>query len=188
MAAGLARFEDVAMPHLDAVYRMARRLADDPTEADDLVQETYLRAYRAFGGFELRQYGAKPWLLKILHNAFYTRAGSRARQPTLLDDMAFEELPAEASSASASELSADTLDWDSFDQELKAALDELPPEYREVLLLWAIEELSYKEIADVCGCPLGTVMSRLYRARQQMAARLADYAHEQGIKCGRLPG
>ncbi len=175
------------MPHMDAVYRMGLRLAGSETEADDLVQETFLRAYRALDTFELREYGAKPWLLKILHNVFYTRVGKAARQPTLLEDVNYDDLAAELDQPSPAELAADGVNWDLFDEELKAAVEALAPDYREVLLLWGLEELSYKEIAEVCGCAIGTVMSRLYRARQQVGQRLADYARrELGIRSERF--
>lgn len=174
-----AGFERVAMPHMDSVYRMARRLTGNESEAEDLVQDTFLRAYRAFDTFELRQYGAKPWLLKILHNTFYTRMGRSAREATLSEDFNFETLPANPDPAA--EMSVADLDWDQFDQELKAAVGVLAPEYREVLLLWALEDLSYKEIAEVCDCAIGTVMSRLYRARQQVSQRLSNYAREERL-------
>lgn len=181
MATNQGRFERIVLPHLDAVYRMARRLSGNEAEADDLVQETFLRAYKAFEGFELRQYGAKPWLLKILHNVFYTRVGKKARQPTLIEDISFDDFAAELDQPPASELGSSNVNWDEFDEELKAAVLGLSPDYREVLLLWALEELSYKEIAEVCGCAIGTVMSRLYRARQQLGQRLAEYACERGL-------
>ncbi len=181
MPSGPAGFERVAMPHLDSVYRMARRLTGNETEADDLVQETFLRAYRAFETFQLRQYGAKPWLLKILHNTFYTRIGREARQPATTDEVDFDEF-AETGHASLFELNVADLNWDAFDQELKGAVNSLAPEYREVLLLWALEGLSYKEIAEVCNCAMGTVMSRLYRARQQVSEKLAGYARDRGLQ------
>lgn len=181
MAARQARFEQTVMPHLDSVYRMARRLARNSSEADDLVQETFLKAFSAFDTFELRKYGAKPWLFKILHNVFYTRIGQQSRRPTLMEDADFENLAAQAAQPSQSQLGAAEVDWEQFDAELKSAVDELGAEYREVLLLWALENLSYKEIADVCGIPIGTVMSRLYRARQQVSQRLTDYAREQHL-------
>src|SRR5262245_18998535 len=109
---------------------MARRLTGNEAEADDLVQETFLRAYRAFEAFQLRQYGAKPWLLKILHNTFYTRIGREARQPATIDDVDFDEF-AETGQTSSVELDVADLNWDAFDQELKAAVNGLAAEYRE---------------------------------------------------------
>jgi RNA polymerase sigma-70 factor (ECF subfamily) len=179
-----AAFERLAMPHLDAVYRMARRLTGSDTEADDLVQETFLKAYRAFETFQLRQYGAKPWLLKILHNTFYTRLGREAKQPGTLDDVEIDKF-AESEHASAVSPAIADLNWDAFDQELKGAVNSLAPEYREVLLLWSLEGLSYKEIAEVCGVAIGTVMSRLYRARQQVGEKLAGYAKEHNLRQAR---
>lgn len=176
-----AGFEKVAMPHLDSVYRMARRLTGNETEADDLVQETFLRAYRAFETFQLRQYGAKPWLLKILHNTFYTRIGRQARQPVAMEDVDLNEV-AETEQNITSGFAAN-LNWEGVDQELKGAVNALAPEYREVLLLWAIEGLAYKEIAEVCDVAIGTVMSRLFRARQQVSEKLGRYAREK-----RIPG
>jgi RNA polymerase sigma-70 factor (ECF subfamily) len=180
-------FEAVAVEHLDAVHRMARRLSRNDAEADDLVQETYLRAFRAFARFELRGYGAKPWLLKILYNVFYTQRGKAAREPSLLDDANVDQLAVASSHhAELAELGASNVDWDHFDGEIKNAVEALQVEYRTVLLLWALEGLSYKEIADVCDVPVGTVMSRLYRARQQVGQRLASYASERNIKSERF--
>ncbi len=180
------RFEAVAMPHLDTVYRVARTLTPDTSEAEDLVQETYVRAFRGFGGFELREYGAKPWLLRILHNVFYTLKNKQRRQPTLLDDVDFDHFEDELSDAQIEPVLADTVNWDHVDEELKAAVDQLQPEYRTTLLLWAVEGLSYKEIAEACDCALGTVMSRLYRARQLLGRRLHDYAHERKLNVDRF--
>jgi RNA polymerase sigma-70 factor (ECF subfamily) len=180
------RFEAIALPHLDAVYRTARVLGSDEAEADDLVQETFTRALRAFSGFELREYGARPWLLRILRNVFYTRKGKQRREPTLLDDVDFDHFADELSDADVEAADADSIDWDQFDEELKAAVAQLQPEYRAVLLLWAIEGLSYKEIADVCDCALGTVMSRLYRARQLLGRKLRDYARGRKIDTKRF--
>lgn len=169
------------MPHLDAVYRMARVLASGEAEADDLVQETFVRAYRAFDRFELREYGPRPWLLRILYNVFCTAKGKQRREPTLLDDVDFDHFADELQHAPATPTTVEAIDWDQFDEELKNAVAQLQPEYRGVLLLWAIEGLSYKEIAEVCGCALGTVMSRLYRARQVLGRRLNDYAREHKL-------
>lgn len=185
-AAIRARFEALALPHLDAVYRMARTLGSDSSEADDLVQETFVRAYRAFGRFELREYGARPWLLRILYNVFYTSKGKQRREPSLLDDVDFDHFADELDEAGAIPDSVEAIDWDQFDEELKVAVGELQPEYRVVLLLWSIEGLSYKEIAGVCQCALGTVMSRLYRARQLLGRRLRDYARERNLNTDRF--
>jgi RNA polymerase sigma-70 factor (ECF subfamily) len=167
------------------MYRLARRLAGNEAEAEDVVQEALLRAYRAFDRFELREYGAKPWLLRILHNTFYTRRGREAKQPALLDEVNIDQLaggrPAGGSTEPSDGRPTDDIDWEYMDQEIVRAVDALSPEYRTVLLLWAMEGLSYKEIAEVCDCAIGTVMSRLHRARQALSSRLAHYAQERNF-------
>lgn len=175
-------YERVVLCHLDLVYRMAFKLSGSPHEAEDLVQETFLRAHRAFDRFELREYGARPWLLRILHNVFYTRCGSAAKTPTLTDDLSLDDIAAELEHAPLHSMQTGEVDWDQFDEELKAAVMTLPPEYRSVLLLWALGDLSYKEIAMVLGCALGTVMSRLFRARQQLGESLGHFAAKRGIR------
>ncbi|RME41351.1 MAG: sigma-70 family RNA polymerase sigma factor [Planctomycetota bacterium] len=180
------RFEAIAMPHLDVVYRVARMLADSEADAEDLVQETFIRAYRAFDRFELREYGAKPWLLRILHNVFYTAKGRQRRSPTLLDDVDFDHFADELNTLGEDPLTLAEMDWEQFDEELKTAVEGLQPEYRSVLLLWAIEGLSYRGIAEICDCPIGTVMSRLYRARQLVGRELGEYARERGIRTERF--
>ncbi len=181
-----AHFEHIALPHLKNVYRAARALAPIEAESEDLVQETFLRAFRAFGRFELREYGAKPWLLRILYNVFCTAKGRQRREPTLLDDLDFDHFADELSDGGLDPESVDTIDWDAFDQELKHAVVGLQPSYRLVLLLWAIEGLSYKEIADVCDCALGTVMSRLYRARQLVGRQLREYSRGRKLDTERF--
>ncbi|MCH8967047.1 MAG: sigma-70 family RNA polymerase sigma factor [Planctomycetes bacterium] len=181
-----ARFEAVALQHLDTVYRVARALVRDASEAEDLVQEAFVRAFKGFGGFELREYGAKPWLLRILHNVFYTHKNKQRREPTLLDDVDFDHFEDEFADAEVEPTLAETINWDRVDEELKAAVDELQPEYRTTLLLWSVEGLSYKEIADACDCALGTVMSRLYRARQLVGRKLRKYAEERRLDTGRF--
>lgn len=168
------------MDELDAVYRMAFHLTKDPDAASDLAQETFLRAFRAEATFVLGERGIRPWLFKILHNLFYTKIGKDRREPTLADDLRHDLAGAELDSPSpAWDLAS--LDWEQVDQRLKKAIDDLDPRYRDVLLLWAVEGLKYREIADVLEVPLGTIMSRLYRARAILSEQLADVATEHGI-------
>lgn len=176
-----ARFEQLTLPHLDRLHGLARTLVRDPAEADDLVQETYVRAFRGFANFELREYGARPWLMRILCNVFYSSRGRRRREPTLAEDLNFDDLVHEVADPLLEPLTAEDLNWDHFDEELKHAVQELQVEHQTVLLLWAIDRLTYREIAEVCGCPIGTVMSRLYRARQFLCRRLRDFVHDR--KC-----
>ncbi len=177
-------FEDLALCHLDLVYRVAHKFAGNPNEAEDLVQETFLRAHKAFGRFELRESGAKPWLLKILHNAFLSKCRRDAKAPAIMPDMSFDNFAAELREDPLPVLAEGdaTVNWENFDEELKRAVESLTPEYRAVIVLWALEDLSYKEIAQVLGCALGTVMSRLHRARGQLVQTLGDYATERGFR------
>ncbi|MBI5763573.1 MAG: sigma-70 family RNA polymerase sigma factor [Planctomycetes bacterium] len=176
------QFNELVLPHLDVVYRVALKLSGRTAEADDLVQETFLRAFRSFQSFELRAYGAKPWLLKILHNAYFTRRGQEQRSPSLMDDIGVDDVAAGDLVEPIGPLGIGELNWEGFDEELKHAVERLAPEYRSVLTLWALGDLSYKEIADVLGVALGTVMSRLYRARKQLTETLKEYAESRGIR------
>ena len=173
-------FRRLAIEELDAVHRMAFHLTRDPDAASDLVQETYLRAFRAEANFVLGERGIRPWLFKILHNLFYTKIGKDRREPTLADDLRHDLAAAELDSPSpAWDLAS--LDWEQVDERLKKAIDDLDPRYRDVLLLWAVEGLKYREMADVLDVPLGTIMSRLYRARAVLSAQLAEVAADHGI-------
>jgi RNA polymerase sigma-70 factor (ECF subfamily) len=167
-------FERLALEHMDMLYRIARRLARDHTKAEDLVQETYLRAFRAQDDFDLQEYGIRPWLVRIMHNLHFSRSEREKRQPVAMEDVHLEgegEVPPPLPAAS----------FEGMDERLVKALEELPTEYQTVMLLWAVDELSYKEIADACDVPIGTVMSRLHRARQKLSEKLHDYAKQERI-------
>ncbi len=177
MKIALAEFERLALEQIDLLYRVARRLAEDPLLAEDLVQETYVRALRAKESFDLKGYGIRPWLIRILHNLHITHRKREGRQAVALSD---EQLEAVESSGD----DALPIDWHSFeamDERLVQALDDLPEEYRTVLVLWAVEDMPYQEIADALDIPIGTVMSRLHRARRRLAERLRGLAVEQRI-------
>ena len=176
------RFEEVVLCHLNLLYRVAFRLTGNTDDAEDLVQETCLRAHRGFGGFELREYGAKPWLLKIMHNAFVSGREQARRTPSLMQDTDLDDFAAAAKGEPMTAFAEGKVDWEGFDEELKSAVDSLSPEYRSVLVLWALGDLSYKEIAKILDCALGTVMSRLHRARQTLMKTLADYASQRRIR------
>jgi RNA polymerase sigma-70 factor (ECF subfamily) len=167
----LARFEQAILPHLDAAYNLARWLARNGHDAEDVVQEACLRAYQFFDGF----HGAdgRAWLLTIVRNTCYTwLERNRAREPA----MTFDE---EKHSTADPAASPDRLLLQTEDRQLlRAALEALPPEYREVIVLRELEGLSYKEVAAVAGIPLGTVMSRLARARERLQQGLAKHARE----------
>ncbi|MEA2710101.1 MAG: polymerase sigma-70 factor, subfamily [Phycisphaerales bacterium] len=180
------QFERLALEQLDTLYRIARRLARDPQRAEDLVQETYLRAVRARETFDLKAHGIRPWLLRIMHNVHVSRSEREGRQPTSIEDEQLEAaLSGSAAGASARARATpppyDPFSFDGMDQQLVRAIEGLAPEYQVVLMLWAVEELSYKEIAAAVGIPIGTVMSRLHRARQKLSEQLRNYAKREGI-------
>lgn len=166
-------FEKLALEQLDLLYRVAGRLARDPERASDLVQETYLRAFRSRQSFELKEMGIRPWLVRIMHNLHVTRSTRDRRQPIGVDSETLD-----AAEAAAGSVEFSPADLNHMDERVVAALNELPREYQVVLLLWAVEELSYKEIADAVDVPIGTVMSRLHRARQRLAQSLRPFADE----------
>ncbi len=172
-----AAFEALALPHLETLYRVARRLTRSDHEAEDLVQETYLKALRAFGRYEARACGIRPWLLRILNNAFLNRQARDRTAPRATEQQVLDQRPDEP-------LPPPELDYEQLDGEVKGALDALSPEFRMVLLLWATDELSYQEIAEILDVPIGTVMSRLHRARQQVIGRLREYAREHRLRQG----
>jgi len=180
------RFEELALPHLDTVHNIARAMTHNGIDAEDMVQETFVRAWQSFDGFQTRGYGAKPWLLKILQNVFYSSFRRSHRQPTLIDSLAFDGFEEEMSDPDTEPVTSETLNWDTIDDELRDAFDRLAPEFRTVLLLWAIEGLSYKEIAVACDCALGTVMSRLYRARRILGRDLRAYARQRNLSTERF--
>jgi RNA polymerase sigma factor (sigma-70 family) len=169
----LARFEEVILPHMDAAYNLARWLARNDHDAEDLVQESYLRAFKFFGSFHGAN--ARGWLLTIVRNTCYTW---------------FRENRAEELTTSFNEEIHST-EADPFDpqklllqressQLLKQALEELPLEFREVLVLRELEGLSYKEIAVIADIPPGTVMSRLARARTRLKQCLSKLINTEG--------
>ena len=158
------RFRTVMLPHLDAAYGFARWLTRDPVQAQDVAQEAMLRALRYFHAF--RGGEARPWLLRIVRNTWHDARKRRAAEQPLevVEDKAAEG-PTPEQSAIASERR----------RQVAAALAALPTEAREILVLREIEDLSYKEIAAVLDLPIGTVMSRLARAREKLAAGLRGH-------------
>lgn len=150
-------FEQAVLPHLDAAYNLARWLTRNDHDAEDVAQEACLRAMRFFDGF--RGGPIRPWLLTIVRNTYLTWL-----QKSKIKEMAPLEHDVESNAASPEELLIERVDG----QTLRKALDALPAEYREVIVLRELEELSYKEIADIAGIPIGTVMSRLARARRRL--------------------
>ncbi len=168
----LASFEEAVLPHLDAAHNLARWLTRNDADADDVVQEAYLRAFKFFGGF----HGAdgRSWLLAIVRNTCYTWM-QRNRSPELtvsLDDDAPEIESKDLNPEALLLQSADT-------QMVRQALEDLPVEFREVLVLRELEEMSYREIASITDLPLGTVMSRLARGRKRLQLALTNRKHAE---------
>lgn len=165
------RFETLVLPHMNSAFNVARWLTHNDHDAEDVVQQAYLRAFRFFGGF--RGDDPRAWLLSIVRNTFYTwyrQNTAHAGDATVFE----EDLHSLQSSAPERGDSPEALLERSQSRErVHRALRRLPLEFREVLVLRELEELSYKEIATVVGIPMGTVMSRLGRGRQQLAALLA---------------
>jgi RNA polymerase sigma-70 factor (ECF subfamily) len=173
-------FAVLAVEHFQALYRVARRLVGDPEGARDLVQETYLRAYRFFHRFEPGT-NAKAWLLTILRHTFinaYRKTGGRRQVawPTVEPWYAADVLPVLGGEVVASAATLRHVVQD----EVMAALEALPEAFRRVVVLADLADLSYQEIAVVLGCPIGTVMSRLCRGRQQLRQRLEPFARQAG--------
>ncbi len=160
------RFEEIALPHLPAAYNLARWLVRNDHDAEDVVQEAYLRAFKFFGGY--RGGESRTWLLTIVRNTCYTwLQRNRARE---LTDPIDEEQDEVAVDFSNPEL---RLVQEVDAQMVRAALAELPLEFREVMVMRELEELSYKEIAIIADLPIGTVMSRLARGRKRLHSLLA---------------
>lgn len=178
------RFETLALEHMDSVYRMAMQLTREPNDAADLVQETYLRALRSSEGFEEKGGGIRAWLFTILHNTFYSKVKRAKRGPVSVDEFYGAESAERGPEQPPAAWNLASFDWEHVDERLKAAVGELKTEQRETLLLWGVEGLKYREIADITGVPIGTVMSRLHRARRILAEQLEPFTDELGVKPG----
>ncbi|MGH9714943.1 MAG: sigma-70 family RNA polymerase sigma factor [Candidatus Acidiferrales bacterium] len=170
-----ARFEQIVLPHLDAAYNLARWLVRSPEDAQDIVQESYLRAFKFFGGFQ----GGDPraWLLKIVRNTSYTFL-EKNRPASLAEEFDEKTHATEAGPPDAeSEMvrSAES-------RMLREALDELPVNFREILVLRELEGLSYKEIAELVNVPIGTVMSSLARGRERLREVLLRAREKEGAR------
>ena len=161
------RFDELIEVHLDAAYNLARWLMHDETEAEDMVQEAYMRVASHFAGF--RGGDGRAWLLTIVRNSCYDRLRQKGASGLNTDfDEAVHSFGRQTPNPEAELLQAERTEL------LRKSLDELPATYREVIVLRELEQLSYREIADIAGIPVGTVMSRLSRARQQLQQSLSD--------------
>jgi RNA polymerase sigma-70 factor (ECF subfamily) len=161
-------FEELAMPLFSRLYNFAQWLTQDRAEAEDLVQETYLKALRGFASFQ-QGTNFRAWMYKILRNTFLTsRTGLKFASTVSLDDEE-QDVPQPANEETPETVLLARVDQ----QKIQTALEELPVNFREIILLCDVEEMSYREIADTLAIPIGTVMSRLSRARKAMRALLA---------------
>jgi RNA polymerase sigma-70 factor (ECF subfamily) len=165
-------FESVALPHLNDLYRAARRIIGNPTEAEDAVQETYHQAWKSFHRFEAGT-NCRAWLFKILFHVIHHQRRKLWKWASFASlDEAPEKIPIYEPPAPQ----------DLTDEEVLQAFEKLPPHYREVVMLADVQEFSYKEIADTLSIPIGTVMSRLNRGRKLLRADLAGVAESYGIR------
>ncbi len=175
-------FEREAIPYMSALYTFAVRMTRDADDAADLVQETYLKAYRFFDKFE-RGTNCKAWLFRILKNSYINKFRKSSKAPDTVEYDVIEEFyeTIRDSSVETSVLE-EQLFTQALDDEVSAALNRLPDEFRTVIILCDIENFTYEEIAEFIDCPIGTVRSRLHRARKILAAQLASYARERGFE------
>ncbi|MBI4503177.1 MAG: sigma-70 family RNA polymerase sigma factor [Gemmatimonadetes bacterium] len=177
-------FEREALPHLDTVYRVALRFTGEPAKAQDLVQDTMLKAFRSWHRYETGT-NVRAWLLTILRNTFINEyRKEKQRGPTV--DISTAETFSLFDKVQEEDPEGRFFDQ-IIDDEVLQAVDDLPDEFRETLVLSDMEGMTYQEIADVTGAPVGTVKSRLFRARRALQRRLYDYAVEMGYIKRRSP-
>jgi RNA polymerase sigma-70 factor (ECF subfamily) len=184
-----SRFAELAMPYMDGLYSAAVRMTRNRADAEDLVQETYLRAYRGFGGFQ-EGTNLKAWLYRILTNTFINVYRKKQRDPYqgTIDEMEDWQLGGAESATSSSSRSAEAEAIDRMPASaVKDALQAIPEDFRLAVYFADVEGFAYQEIADIMKTPVGTVMSRLHRGRRLLRELLADYARERGMTASTAP-
>ncbi len=178
-----AEFESLVQQHLDTLYAAALRLTRDGKDAEDLVQDAVLRAYRFFDKFE-RGTNFRAWIFKILTNTFINRYRRKVKERSVVEGSERETVHERFVSRDATDFAANPEQY-LFDRLLSddvlRSIEALPVDFRLVVILADLQEFSYKEIAEILECPVGTVMSRLYRGRKLLQKSLQHYAHDMGI-------
>ena len=176
------RFERDVPPLLPGLYSSALRMTRNPADAEDLVQETFLRAYRGFGGFR-EGTNLKAWMYRIMTNTYINSYRKKQREPLTVPDenvedwFLYDRLAARSAEASAESVVLEAMP----DEDVQAALEDLPEQFRMAVLLADVEGMSYKEIAEALDIPIGTVMSRLHRGRKSLERALWEKAKERGL-------
>lgn len=178
-----ATFEEDALQYARQLYSAALRMTRNPSDAEDLVQETFLKAYRAYDSFE-EGTNLKAWLYRILTNTFINKYRRKVKEKEMAEAPA-EDIMLDRFISTAQVRAVQDPESDFFDRllsdEVVEALDQVPVDFRMVVILADIQDFSYKEIAEIVGCPVGTVMSRLFRGRRILQKHLYDYAVREGI-------
>ena len=180
-----AKFTEMTMEHMPSLYTAALRMTRNPADAEDLVQDTYLKAYRAFETFQ-EGTNLKAWLYRILTNTFINSYRAKKRRPeqTDIDDVEnlylYRRLGGLEGASSGRSAEEEVLDRFT-ESDIKEALESLPEQFRLAVLLGDVEGFSYKEIAEILDVPIGTVMSRLHRGRRALQKRLYDFGRQRGL-------
>ena len=175
-------FQEEIIPHLDAMYTFALRLTSDPNDAEDLVQDTIVKAYRFFSSYE-KGTNAKAWLFRILKNSYINNYRKKSKQPSQVDydevSSFYETIRADRTDTSDLE---DRMFRELIDDDISNALEQLPEDFRTVVLLCDVEGFTYEEIANMLDVPIGTIRSRLHRGRNLLKAELMEYAEDRGYQ------
>ena len=173
-------FDDEIIPHMDALYNFALRLTTDPNDAEDLVQDTIVKAYRFFSSYE-KGTNAKAWMFRILKNSFINNYRKTSKKPSQVDydevSSYYESIRAERTDTSDLE---NLMFREMMDDDLSNALKRLPEDFRTVVLLCDVEGYTYEEIANMLDVPIGTIRSRLHRGRNLLKTELLEYAKKRG--------